>query len=154
MGATKDRLKNDLAAALRAKDEAAKSNIRMMLAAITVEEVAGDTARELSDAEELAVIGKEQRKRREAADIYTQAGRAELAQKEASEADFLAAYLPAPLTADELQAIVDEEVEALRAAGEEPSMKHMGRVVKAVNTRADGRADGGTVAGLVRAALG
>lgn len=153
MGATKDRLKTDLAAALRAKDEAAKSNIRMMMAAISFEEVAGDTPRALSDAEELAVINKELRKRKDSAETYAAAGRPELAAKESSEAEFIATYLPAPLTETELQAIVDEEVAALAAAGEEPGMKHMGRLVKAVNARADGRADGGTVAARVRAAL-
>lgn len=153
MGASKERLKADLAAALRARDEHAKTTIRALMAAIATEEVAGDTARELSDDEELKVITREQRKRRESAETYADAGRDDLATKEAAEADFIAAYLPQPLTAEELQVIVDEEVAAVRAAGEEPSMRNMGSIVKAVNTRAAGRADGGTVAGLVRAAL-
>jgi uncharacterized protein YqeY len=151
MGATKRRLKQDLAAALRAKDETAKTNIRMMMGAITVEEVAGDSARELSDAEELAVITREMRKRREASAIYAEAGRAELAEKEAAEADFLAAYLPAPLTEDELSALVDEAVADL---GHAPTMKDMGALVKAVGARADGRAEGKQIAALVRAKLG
>ncbi|AQP44298.1 GatB/YqeY domain-containing protein [Tessaracoccus flavus] len=151
MGATKRRLKQDLAAALRAKDETAKTNIRMMMGAITVEEVAGDSARELSDAEELAVITREMRKRREASAIYAEAGRAELAEKEAAEADFLAAYLPAPLTEDELAALVDEAVADL---GHAPTMKDMGALVKAVGARADGRAEGKQIAALVRAKLG
>ena len=151
MGATKRRLKQDLAAALRAKDETAKTNIRMMMGAITVEEVAGDSSRELSDAEELAVITREMRKRREASAIYAEAGRAELAEKEAAEADFLAAYLPAPLTEDELSALVDEAVADL---GHAPTMKDMGALVKAVGARADGRAEGKQIAALVRAKLG
>ena len=81
MGASKERLKTDLAAALRARDEAAKTNIRSLLAAIGNEEVAGEVARSLSDAEEVAVITKEQRKRKDSAETYAQAGRQDLADK-------------------------------------------------------------------------
>lgn len=150
MAATKDRLKRDLAAALRARDETAKSNIRMMMAALTVEEVAGDTARELSDAEELAVVTKEMRKRRDSAETYAAAGRQDLADKESAEAEFIAAYLPAPLTDAELAALVDEEIAALGAPA---TMKNMGGLVKAVTARAEGRAEGRTIAALVRARL-
>lgn len=149
MAETKTRLKTDLATAMRAKDEFAKSTIRMLLAAITVEEVAGKVARELSDAEEIAVIIKEQRKRRDSAETYAEAGRQELADKENAEAEFMAAYLPAPLTSEELDALVAAEV----AKVTEPSMKHMGAVVKAVNAAAAGRAPGAEVAARVKAAL-
>lgn len=150
MAATKDRLKRDLAAALRARDETAKSNIRMMMAALTVEEVAGDTARELSDAEELAVVTKEMRKRRDSAETYAAAGRQDLADKESAEAEFIAGYLPAPLTDVELAALVDEEIAVL---GTPATMKNMGGLVKAVTARAEGRAEGRTIAALVRARL-
>ncbi len=153
MGSTKQQLKSDLADALRARDEFAKSNIRMLMAAITTEEVAGDSPRELSDAEELDVVAKEQRKRRDSAATYADAGRSDLADKEAAEAEYMARYLPVPLTGDEVEALVAEEVAALRATGETPSMKHMGGLVKAVNARAAGRAEGKVVAGLVRSAL-
>lgn len=152
MAALKDKLKTDLVAAMKAKDEAAKSNIRMALAAIGTEEVAGASARELTEAEEQAVLTKEVNKRRDSAEAYTQGNRPELAEKETSEADFLAKYLPAPLSADELQQIVDEEVAAATAEAEK-SPRLMGQVIKAVNARAQGRADGKTVAGLVKAAL-
>ncbi len=151
MAATKDRLKRDLAAALRAKDESAKTNIRMMMGAITVAEVAGNTARELSDAEELAVVTKEMRQRRDAAAVYAEAGRADLAEKESAEADFISQYLPTPLTEDELVSLVDEAIAAL---GEPPTMKHMGAVVKAVGAKAEGRAEGKQIAALVRSRLG
>lgn len=154
MGASKERLRADLASALRAKDEVAKTTIRSLLAAISNEEVAGDTPRALSDAEEIKVITKEQRKRRDSAQTYADAGRQELADHENVEAEFIAAYLPQPLTADELRAMVDAEVQAVRDAGETPSMKQMGAIVKAVNARAAGRADGGTVAGMVKKTLG
>ena len=153
MAATKTRLKADLANALRAKDEFAKSTIRMMLAAITVEEVAGDVARELSDDEELAVLTKEQRKRRDSAETYAEAGRQELADKESAEAEFIAAYLPAPLTAEELDELVGVEVAKIKEGGEPLSMKHMGPLVKAVNAVAQGRAPGAEVAARVKAAI-
>lgn len=150
MGATKTQLKQDLAAALRAKDEAAKTTIRMVMAAIGVEEVAGDTARALSDAEELAVVAKEMRKRRESAATYADAGRADLAVKETAEADFIARYLPTPLTESEVAALVDDEISRLDGA---PTMKQMGGLVKAVTARADGRAEGRVIAALVRSRL-
>jgi len=153
MAATKTRLKAELAKALRAKDEFTKSTIRMMLAAITVEEVAGKVARELSDAEELAVITKERRKRLDSAATYAEAGRPELAEKENAEAEFMAAYLPTPLTDEELDALVEAEVAKVRAAGETPTMKHMGALVKAVNAAAAGRAPGAEVAARVKAAI-
>ncbi len=153
MGSTKQQLKTDLADALRARDEFAKSNIRMLMAAIGNEEVAGDAPRELSDDEELKVVAREQRKRRDSAATYADAGRADLADKEAAEAEYMARYLPAPLTGDELERLVTEEVAALEAEGETPSMKHMGSLVKAVNARAAGRAEGKVVAALVRASL-
>lgn len=153
MGASKERLRVDLAAALRAKDESAKTNIRSLMAAIANEEVAGEAARQLSDAEEIAVITREQRKRRDSAETYAEAGRQDLADRETSEAEFIARYLPQPLTPDELRALVDAEVQAVRDAGESPSMKQMGGIVRAVNAKAVGRADGATVAALVRAAL-
>ena len=153
MAATKTRLKADLANALRAKDEFAKSIIRMMLAAITVEEVAGDVARELSDDEELAVLTKEQRKRRDSAETYAEAGRQELADKESAEAELIAAYLPAPLTAEELDELVAVEVAKIKEGGEPLSMKHMGPLVKAVNAVAQGRAPGAEVAARVKAAI-
>lgn len=154
MAALKDRLKADLVTAMKAKDVAARSNLRMALAAIGTEEVAGASARELSEAEEISVVAREVNKRKDAAEAYTAGGREELAAKERSEAEFLAAYLPTPLSAAELQQVVAEELAAAeQALGEPPTMRQMGQVIKAVSTRAAGRADGGTIAGLVRSAL-
>lgn len=155
MGEIKNRLRTDLTAAMKARDEFAKSTIRMALGAIQYAEVAGEQARELTDAEELAVLTKEQRSRAESADTYAAAGRPELAEKEAAEAEFLARYLPQPLAEDELIAIVDAEVAAAEAElGAQPTMKQMGAIVRAVNEQVAGRADGKTVATLVRARLG
>ncbi len=153
MAATKDQLKRDLTAALRAKDEHAKTTIRMMMAAISVEETAGRQARELDDAEELAVLTKEMRKRRDSASTYAQAGRQDLAERESSEAEFIAGYLPAPLSEEELDGIVAQEVDRIRDSGVVPSMRNMGAVVGAVNARAAGRADGAVVAAKVKERL-
>lgn len=149
MGSLKTRLREDLVVALRAKDEAAKTNIRLTLGAIQMEEVAGESARELSDAEELALVQREVRKRRDAAEAYAAGGRPELAAKENAEADWLSRYLPAPLSEDEVRAIVDEEVARVEGA----SLKQMGQIIKAVNARVAGRAEGKLVAAAVRAAL-
>ncbi len=155
MGAIKDRLRADLTAAMKARDELAKSTIRMALGAIQYAEVAGDEARELSETEEVAVLTKEQRSRAESAQTYADAGRPELAEKEAAEAEFLARYLPQPLSEDELVAIVDRQVAQTAAElGARPTMKQMGAIVRAVNEQVVGRADGKTVAGLVRQRLG
>ncbi len=150
MGATKDRLRQDLAIAMRAKDDAAKGTIRMMLAAIRVDEVAGDAQRELSDAEELTVLTKEMRKRVDSAETYAAAGRTDLAEQETSEAEFIAGYLPAPLTEQELTELVDAEIAAL---DDPPTMKQMGTLVKAVAARAEGRAEGKAIAAMVRSRL-
>lgn len=154
MGTLKDQLRADLVTAMKARDDAAKSNLRMALAALHTEEVAGSEARELSDAEEITVVTKEVSKRKDSAEAYAAGGRPELAAKESAEADFLARYLPSPLTEQEVQALVDEEVaRATEAEGGKPTMKQMGPIIKAVTARAEGRSDGRTISGMVRAAL-
>ena len=154
MAAIKTRLKTDLVAALKAHDEARKSTVRMALAAIANEEVAGKAARELSDTEEQTVLAREVSKRKDSAEAYTSGNRPELAEKELAEAAILAEYLPQQLTEAEIAAIVDEEVAAVTATlGDKPSMKQMGLVMKAVTPRIAGRGDGKVAVELVRAAL-
>ena len=101
----KARLRTDLTAAMKARDGLTTGTIRMALAAITNAEVSGTTAKELTDAEVAAVLGKEIRKRNEAAEAFAGAGRAEQAAKEQAEAAVLQAYLPTPLTDDEVGGI-------------------------------------------------
>ena len=96
----KQRLHDDMTAALKARDDIRKSTLRMALTAVTKAEVAGKEARELSDAEVLDVLTAEAKKRRESVTAYREAGRAELADKEQAEADILAEYLPEQLTAE------------------------------------------------------
>jgi uncharacterized protein YqeY len=150
MSALKDQLHADLTTAIKSRDELTSSTLRMTLAAITNEEVAGKVARELSDDDVLTVLGREAKKRREAAEAYDDAGRPELATRERDELAVLAAYLPEPLGEAELQAIVAEAVEQAGVSG--PS--GIGAVMKIVQPQVKGRADGGQVAAMVRAALG
>lgn len=150
MAALKDTLRSDLTTSMKARDTFRTGVLRMVLAAIQTEEVAGTSARELSGDEELAIVGREVRKRKESAELYTAGNRPELAAKELDEVELLGEYLPAGLSEAELDVIVAEEV---AAAGDGVSMKQMGQVIKAVNARTKGRAEGGVIAAKVKAAL-
>jgi len=149
MAELKEQLRADLSAAMRARDQVRMRTLRMALTAITNEEVAGDTARELSDDDVLKVLAREAKKRREAADAFGSAGRAEQAAAEKSEGEVLAGYLPAQLGDDELAGLVAEVITKTGATG----MPAMGQVMKAVTPRVAGRADGARVAAEVRRRL-
>ncbi|WIY83721.1 GatB/YqeY domain-containing protein [Propionimicrobium sp. PCR01-08-3] len=154
MGDIKNQLRKDLTTAMKQRDDFAKSTIRMALAAIQYAEVAGDEAHDLSEAEEIKVLTKEQHSRTESAETYAAAGRPELAEKEAAEAEFLGRYLPKQLSEAELTAIVDAQMAATEAElGAKPTMRQMGSIVKAVNEKVAGQADGKTVATLVKARI-
>jgi uncharacterized protein YqeY len=142
-------VQSDLTTAMRARDQVRAGTLRMVLTAITTEEVAGKESRELTDDDVLKVLAKEAKKRKEAATAYTDAGRPELAAKEEAELTILEAYLPAQLSDDELAAIAAEAVASTGATG----MAQMGQVMKAAQGAVAGRADGGRVAAAVRAAL-
>jgi len=146
------RLKADLVTAMKAGDDLAKSSLRMAIAAMQNAEVAGESARALTEDEQIAVLRREVKTRRESAETYQGAGRQELADKETAEADFLSKYLPQALTDDQLAALVDEKA-AVVAVDHPLTMKDMGQVVRAVNEAAAGRADGARVAALVKAKL-
>jgi len=148
------RLKADLTSSMKAGDSLAKASLRMAITALQNAEVAGDLARALTEKEELSVLTREVKTRRESAETYTAAGRPELAEKETSEADFLSRYLPQPLTDDELSALVDEKVAGWTAENSAPpTMRDMGALVRSVNEVVAGRADGKAVAALVKARL-
>jgi uncharacterized protein YqeY len=148
----KKQLQEDLTAAIKARDELRSATLRLTLTAITNAEVAGTEARELSDDEVLKVITREAKKRREAADAFAQAGRAESAERERAEGEVLAGYLPQQLGDDELAAIVAEAVREAAAGGAE-GPRAMGAVMKIVNPKVAGRAEGGRVAAAVKKAL-
>ncbi len=152
MSALKDQLRTDLTTAIKARDSLRSSVIRMVLTAITTAEVAGKEARELSDDDVIAVLGSEAKKRRESAEAFDAGNRPELAQKERDEAAILADYLPAQMSAEEIQAIVTAAVESTGSAGE--GMKAMGKVMGVVSPQVKGKADGGVVAAEVKKQLG
>lgn len=152
MSALKDRLRTDLTAAIKGRDEVRSSTLRMVLTAITNAEVAGKEQRELSDDDIIGVLSTEAKKRREAATAFEDGGRAEMAAKEKAEAVVIADYLPAQLSEDEIRDIVTAAIEKTGAAGE--GMRSMGKVMGVVQPQVKGKADGGAVAAEVRRQLG
>ncbi|MFD7878328.1 GatB/YqeY domain-containing protein [Streptomyces sp. NPDC059766] len=152
MTTLKSKLQEDLNAAIRERDELRSSTLRLTLTAITKEEVAGKEKRELSDDEVLKVITKEAKKRREAAEAFEQGGRPESAEREKAEGELLGAYLPKQLSDDELNEIVSQAVQEARAAGAE-GPRAMGAVMKIVNPKVAGLAEGGRVAAVVKQLL-
>lgn len=152
MADLKSRLQSDLTEAIRARDEVTAATIRMALAAITTEEVSGKAARTLTDAEVIAVLTKEAKKRREAAAAFTDGGRPELAAREEAELEVLGRYLPEPLTQAQVEDMVADAVSEAAAQGA-VGMAAMGRVMKDLTARTAGRFDGRALADLVRAAL-
>jgi uncharacterized protein YqeY len=148
----KDQLRADLTAAIRERDKVRSGTIRMVLSAISEAEVAGKTAVELSDQQVLDVVIREAKKRREAEEAFSAAGRAELAEKEHAEAAVLAGYLPQQLSAAEIENIVADAIASSGAA--ELGMRGMGKVMGLVTPQTRGRADGGAVAAEVRRQLG
>lgn len=149
----KDDLKSDLTVAMKARNELTVSTLRMVLAAVTTAEVAGDEAVTLDDAGVTKVLQAEAKKRAEAAQIYADAGRTEAADKERAELAVIEKYLPAAMSDDELNAIIGEEVAKAAASGATGG-KAMGAVVKAVRERAGANADGSRIAAAVKAAIG
>jgi uncharacterized protein YqeY len=154
MAELKNRLRADLTTAMKSREKTTTASLRMALAAIATEEVAGDSARELTDDEVMKVLAREVRKRKEAADAFAGAGRAESAQAELDEAKVLTVYLPQQLDDAELAELVDTAVTEVTAQlGSAPGPKQMGQVMKAANAKIAGRADGGRVAAAVKAKL-
>ena len=148
----KSRLQADLTSAMKARDEVALSTIRMLRAAITNAEVAGEVAVELTDEQTVAVLRTEAKKRAESAAVYEENDRPEAAAKERAELAVIERYLPTAMSDDDLAAIVDDEVATAAANGAEGG-KAMGIVIKAVRERAGAGADGARVAALVKARL-
>ena len=150
---SKASLHDDLTSAMRARDEVRTATLRMALTSITNEEVAGDTARTLSDDEVTGVLVREAKKRREAAEAYDGANRPELAARERAELAVLEEYLPPALTDEQLAGLVAAAVAEARAAGAE-GPRAMGAVMKLVTPRVGAGAEGGRVAAEVRRQLG
>ena len=146
----KEKLQADLTEAIRGRDEVKSGPIRMLLSAITNEEVAGKAAKVLTDAEIITVLSRETKKRREAVEAFTAAKRDDLANKEKAEAVVIAQYLPEQLSEAEIKKMITEAIAETNAAG--PA--GMGLVMKVLQPKIAGKADGGVVSALVKAALG
>jgi uncharacterized protein YqeY len=154
MAELKDRLRSDLTIAMKSQDKLRTATLRMVLAAIQTEEVAGSQARELTDAEVIKVLSREAKKRSESAEIYTQNGRGELAAEEHAEARIIDEYLPTPLTEAELADVVDTAIaQVAEDTGERPGMRQMGQVMKAATAIAAGKADGARLSAAVKERL-
>ncbi|MGB5112187.1 MAG: GatB/YqeY domain-containing protein [Mycobacterium sp.] len=154
MSELKTRLRADLTAAMKSQDKLRTATLRMLLAAVQSEEVSGKQARELSDEDVLKVLAREAKKRGEAAEIYTQNGRGELAANEHAEARVIDEYLPTPLTDAELVDVVDTAMaQVAEELGARPGIRQMGQVMKVANVIAAGKADGARLSAAVKARL-
>ncbi|GEM33817.1 GatB/YqeY domain-containing protein [Nocardia neocaledoniensis] len=154
MSELKAQLRADMTAAMKAKDTLRLSTLRMLLAAIQNAEVSGAQARELADADVLALLQKEAKKRNEAAVIYEQNGRGELAANERAEEEIIEQYLPTQLTEAEVANVADTAIaQVAEEIGERPGMKQMGQVMKAATALAEGKADGSRLSAAVKARL-
>ena len=149
MTTLKEQLQADLTTAMRARDQVGAATLRMVLTAVTNEEVSGTEHRDLTDDDVLKVLAKEAKKRREASEAYTGADRPELAAQEDAELAVLETYLPKQLSDGELSSIVTDAVTTSGASG----MAQMGLAMKAANAAVAGRAEGGRVAAIVKRAL-
>ena len=145
----KEKLQADLTEAIRGRDEVKSGTIRMLLSAITNEEVAGKAAKVLTDAEIITVLSRETKKRREAVEAFTAAKREDLANKEKAEGVIISKYLPDQLSEVEIKKMIADAIIETNAAG--PA--GMGLVMKVLQPKIAGKADGGLVSGLVKAAL-
>ena len=154
MAELKDRLRTDLTTAMKSQDKLRTATLRMLLAAIQTEEVAGKESRELSDADVIKVLSREAKKRSESAEIYTQNGRGELAANEHAEGRIIDEYLPTPLTDAELADVADTAIaQVAEDIGERPGTRQMGQVMKAATAIAAGKADGARLSAAVKARL-
>ena len=154
MAELKERLRADLTASMRARDKLRTGTLRMLLAAVQAEEVSGKAARDLTDEDVLKVLARESRKRGEAAEIYVQNGRGELAANERAEASVIDEYLPTQLNDEEVANVADTAIaQVAEEIGKRPGMKNMGQVMKAATAIAAGQADGSRLSAAVKQRL-
>jgi uncharacterized protein YqeY len=152
MSSLKDQIQKDLTDSIRAKDSLRSGTLRMVLSAITNEEVSGKEAKTLTDQDLITVLNREAKKRKEASTAYVDAKRQDLADKEDAELAIIQNYLPEALSAEQLAQIIADAVGQVKAAGQSgPSA--MGAVMKIVTPQVTGRSDGGQVAAAVKSAL-
>lgn len=143
-----DKINADLVTAMKAKNEAATSALRMLKSALKYKEV--DLKRELKDEEVVEVLAKQAKQRKESIEGFEKGGRAEMVAKEKAELSLIEQYLPASLGDEELAKLIEEAIKTTGAAGP----KDMGKVMGVLTPKIKGRADMGKVSGLVKSKLG
>lgn len=153
MSTLKERLHGDVVVHMKDRNKVALTTVRNVLGEIETREKSGKTPIELDDAQVTSLLQKEAAKRRDTARIYAEAGEGDRAAAEIAEAEIIEAYLPKALTRAEVEAIVDAEIDALKAEGQELSMRSIGAVMKPVTAQVAGRFDGKTVSEIVRSRL-
>ncbi|UVJ37761.1 GatB/YqeY domain-containing protein [Arthrobacter sp. CJ23] len=153
MSTLKERLHADVITHMKDRDKTALATVRNVLGEIETREKSGKSPVALDDAQVTALLQKEAAKRRDTARIYAEAGESGRAAAEIAEAEIIESYLPRALGAAEVETIIDEALAALRAQGQEPTLRQMGAVMKPVTAKIAGRFDGKAVSDLVRARL-
>ncbi len=136
--------------AMRAKDDVALRTLRAIKAAILVEKTASGAKEEITEADELKLLTKMAKQRKDSFDIFTQQGRADLAAKEAEEIEVINKFLPAQLSEAELESAVKEIIAQVGAS----SMADLGKVIGSANKALAGKAEGKAVADMVKKLLG
>jgi uncharacterized protein YqeY len=148
-----NRLQKDIATAMKAKDEVTLMALRGVKTAImqykTSPNFKGNRDENLPDTDIIKIMQKMVKERKETADVYKNAGRLELANKELSEANVIEGYLPKQLTENEVEVMVREAIAEVNAT----SIKDMGKVITSVNSKANGRTDGKTISTIVKRIL-
>lgn len=145
-----DRIQSDMAAAMKSKDAGTLSTLRMLKAALMEAKTKKPKDSVLSSDEEIEVLQRYAKKRRETIEELRKMDRQDLVPREEQEIQVTARYLPQAMSEDELRALIGEAIRRLAAAGP----KEAGKVIGVVMGQVKGRADGGTVSKLVREALG
>ncbi|NCV44657.1 MAG: GatB/YqeY domain-containing protein [Actinobacteria bacterium] len=145
----KEKLQTDLTSSMRNRDEVRSSTIRMILTSIKNEEVSGKEVRELNESELITVLSREAKKRREAAEAFDQAGARDRAETERAEGAIIAEYLPKQLSEVEVKELIESAIKETGAN----SPAQMGLVMKNLQPKIAGKADGALVSSLVKAAL-
>ncbi len=153
MSSLKERLQADVVIHMKERNKTALTTVRNVLGEIETREKSGKTPVQLDDAQVTTLLQKEAAKRRDTAGIYAEAGQPDRAAAEIAEAEVIESYLPRPLTSAEVEAIVDEVIEGLRAGGRDLTPRQMGEVMKPVTAKVAGRFDGREVSQLVRQKL-
>ncbi len=141
------RLQDEMKSAMKSGDKERLATIRMLISEIKKVQI--DTQKELSDEEIIKILQKYAKQRKDSIEQYRKAGREDLAEKEERELKIVQEFLPQPLTEEEIEKLVDEAIQETGAS----SMKDMGKVIKLVIEKAQGRAEGSVVSKIVKAKL-